>query len=263
MPTRAAISKLKRDMIVLGEMCENALSTAIMALIDRSEEMALSIIEYDREIDEMELAVDSDCLRLLREGNLEGEPLRFVAAAMKISSEMERIGDNAVEICQHVLFLVRQRTVLTDVVDFPNLIEQVGQMMRESIRALVELDKDLAWKIMDEHLVVEDEVAIVTTELMTLMHDRPASIERCCHILAVCKALERVGDLSTNIAEEVIYLVDGTTVRHHIKELHPIGKPIFFTGDDGDGEEVQKTEEKLVKRHTRRIQKRRAAVKKS
>lgn len=248
MPTRAAIEKLKRDLIIMAEMCENALSTAIMALIDRNEEMAESIIEYDKEIDEMELAVDKDCIRLLGEGALEGTNLRFVATSMKISSDLERIGDHAVEICEHVLFLVRQRTVLSEIVDFGVLVEQASQMMRESIKALVETDQKLAWKIIDEHLVIHDELHLVLGEVMEIMYNNPGTIERGVHILTTCKCLERVGDLATNIAEEVIYLVEGKNIRHHIKELRPVGHKIFEAASVPD----LKNEEKIVKQHKKR-----------
>ncbi len=252
MPTKAAINKLKRDLIIMAEMCENALSSAVMALIDRNEELAGTMIDYDNEIDEMELAVDRDCLRLLSEGGLGGKDLRFVATSMKISSDLERIGDYSVEICEHVLFLVRQRTLLSEIIDFSSLVEQSGQIMRESIRALVENDHKLAWKIIDEHLVIHDEMHLVLKEVLEIMYENPGTIERCVHILAVCKSLERVGDLATNIAEEVIYLVEGKNIRHHIKELHSVGNKIF------EGIKIQTSkpnEEEIVIKYKKRSRK--------
>jgi phosphate transport system protein len=235
----------------MAEMCENALSSSVMALIDRNEEMAESMIDYDHEIDEMELAVDRDCVKLLGEGGLDGENLRFVAAAMKISSDLERIGDYAVEVCEHVLFLVRERTVLSSIIDFAPLVEQVSQMMRESIKALVENDRKLAWKIVDEHLVIHDEMHLVFTEILEVMYKNPGTIERGVHILAVCKSLERVGDLATNVAEEVIYMVEGKNIRHHIKELRPVGQHIFKKTSVEDTSSVP-DEEKILQQHRKR-----------
>jgi phosphate transport system protein len=255
MPTRAAVEKLKRDLIIMGEMCENATSTAIMALIDRDEEMAQSAIEYDQEIDEMELAVDSDCLRLLEGGRLEGRTLRFVVAAMKMSRELERVGDNAVEICQHVLFLVKQRSVLPEIIDFAALVEQTSQMVREAVRALVEEDAELAWKIMDERGIVHDEMTLIFRELLAVMHDAPLTIERCCHILAAARSLVRMADLAMNLAEEVIYLVEGRDVRHHVREYRPVTEHEVLHPVAASPEEHAREEEVVVKRHTRRIEK--------
>jgi|GEM_PF-878892 len=256
MPTRAAMDQLKNDLVVMGEMCENALSSAIMALIDRDEDMARGTIRYDGEIDEMELTVDARCVQLLEGGGLKDKPLRFVAAAMKINNDLERIGDHGVEVCEHVLFLVQERTVLTQVVDFSSLVEQVGQMMRESVRALVEEDVALAWKMLDEYPVVRDEVGLIFSEILEVMEESPRAIERCCHILAVSKALERVAALTANVAEEVIYLVEGRTVRHHIEEHHPVGPPVL-AGAREPAREVEEREADLVRRHSRRLEKKR------
>lgn len=247
-----AVEKLKRDLMIMGEMCENAVSTAIMAMVDRDEELAKQAVAYDQEIDEMELAVDQDCLALMAL-ELSDEYLRFCAAAMKISRDLERIGDHATEICEHVLFLVSQKTVLPQVIDFASLVEQVGQMMRESIRALVEHDVKLAWKLIDEHLVIHEEMQLIFAEVLEVMHDSPATIERCCHILAVARALERVGDLCTNVAEEVVYLTAGEVVRHHIREHHPLTPALVTAGAEPDDQAAHETE--VLKRHTRRLEK--------
>jgi phosphate transport system protein len=254
MPTRAAVEKLKRDLIAMGEMCENAMSSSVMALIDRDEDLADQTIEYDKEIDEIELAVGNDCVRLLKEGRLTERHLRFVTVAMKLSRELERIGDHAVEVCEHVLFLVRQRTVLPQIVDFGELVEQIGQMMREGIRAIIEEDVDLAWKMIDEHLVVHDEMQKIFSEVLAVMHADHRTIERCCHILAVARALERVGDLATNLAEEVIYLVEGRDIRHHIREHHPVTPHLVPVAESPEEEERREAE--VVERHTRRRRKR-------
>ncbi|MFH0911349.1 MAG: phosphate signaling complex protein PhoU [Planctomycetota bacterium] len=254
MPTRAIIEKLKNDLIVMGEMCENALSSAVMALIDGDEEMAASIIEYDREIDERELALNQDCLKLFGSGALKKEDLRFAASALKISYDLERIGDQAVDVCGHVLFLVREQTLLSQVVDFASLVEQVGQMMRESVRALVEQDANLAWKMIGEIPVVHEEGARIFAELLAIMHESSRTIERCCHILAVSRSLERVAALTTNIAEEVIYLVEGKTVRHRLRE-HKSLTPSLLSLPMETPEEAVRRETDILQRHTRRLEK--------
>jgi phosphate transport system protein len=258
MPTRKAIDKLKSDLIIMGEMCENSVSSAIMALVDRDAEIAQQTIDYDREIDEMELAVDADCMRLFAEGRLEGANLRFVAAAMKINNDLERIGDLSVEVCEHVVFLAQRRSVLSQIVDFTALVDQISQIIQESIRSLVEHDNSLAWKIIDEHLVVQDEITVIYAEVLDIMRESPRTIERCTHILGLCKALERVADLATNVAEEVVFMVEGKNVRHHITEYRSVvsEEKAVESGSEGMAEH----ESSLVKRHTRRLERKRKTV---
>lgn len=243
MPTRMAIDKLKNDLVVMGEMCESALDTAIMALLDREQDLACYVIDYDREIDEMELNIDRQCVDLMREGKLDGEVLRFVSAAAKINNDLERVGDLAVEISRHVMFLVNEKSILPQVVDFMEMANQVAQMMRESIQALLEHDTTLAWKIIDERQIIEDEVQIVFRHLLAIMKRNDRAIERCCHILFICQNLQRVSDQATNIAEEVIYMAEGVNVRHHLKEMHPF---VQMPLEDSDHAELEDFETELV-----------------
>ncbi len=222
MPHRLAIQKLKSDIVAMGEMSEYALMTAIMSLLDRDTDLACFVLDYDREIDEMELKIDRACSDLLHTNNLTHDEVGFVMAASKINNDIERIGDLACEICQHVLFLVRERSVLAQVVDFNTLVEQAGEMIRESINALMESDTRLAWKIIDERLCVDEEMLLVFRELMDMMRTDQRTVERCCHILFIVKSLRRVADLAANIAEEVVLVSEGVVIRHHIREFHPV-----------------------------------------
>lgn len=221
MPTTLAMEKLKRDLAAMGEMCEYALTTALMALMDRDSELACHVIDYDAEIDEMELAVDRVCVELLQGGQLSGKDTLFVVATTKINNDLERVGDLASVISEHVLFLVREQSVLSQIVDFQAMLEQVGEMVRQSIEALLESDVKLAWQIIDERRKVAEETLINVYSLMELMRSEPRTIERCCHILFIVQSLHRVADQASNIAEEVIFMTEGVNIRHHIREFHP------------------------------------------
>lgn len=248
--TKAAIERLKSHLVVMGEMGEHALATAIMALVDRNSDLACYVIDYDREIDNKELEVDRQCLELMR-GNLEEEDLRFVAAAAKINNDLERVSDLAVEICEHVLFLVREKSVLSHVVDFQDLLEQVGMMMRESISALIEKDTKLAWKIIDERRIVENETQIIFHELVGIIQVDPRTTERCCHILFIVQCLMRVAAQAANIAEELIFTKEGVNVRHHLREFHPVSPAPFGNIDEA---EQQKVETAILKKRKSRQQ---------
>ncbi len=222
MPHRLALDKLKNDLVAMGEMCEHALATALMALVDREPDMALYVIAYDAEIDEMELAVDRECLATMELASLNSLERRFISAAAKINNDLERIGDLAVEVAKHVLFLVKERSLLPQSMDFQSMLDQVSQMIRESICAVLENDTDLAWKILDERMVVEDEFQVSFREILDIMKADRRAIERACHLLFISHSLRRVADQAANIAEEVIFVEEGVKVRHHISEYHPV-----------------------------------------
>lgn len=245
---KMAMDKLKGDLVAMGEVCEYALSTAIMSLVERDSDLAHYIIEYDSEIDEMELAVDRQCSDLLTSGKLNAEEMRFVVAAAKINNDLERIGDLASHICEHVLFLVDEKSILAEVVDFMAMLEQVSEMIRESINALLERDAQLAWKIIDERKIVTDEMRLIFHELLDLMRKDERMIERCCHILFVAQALQRVGDQAANIAEEVIFTEEGVVVRHHLAEFHPMEPAMDFD----DPEQFEQLEAQVVQRKSSR-----------
>ncbi len=239
MPTRMALDKLRRNLMTMGEMCEHALVSAVMALVDRDEDLAYYVINYDDEIDQMELTVDRDCIDLMQGGNLTGADLRFVAAAMKINNDLERVGDLASGICEHIIFLVRERTVLTQVIDFHTMLEQVNLMMRESIQALLDSDVTLAWKIIDERQIVDDEGHVIFRELLDIMKRDSRTIERCCHVLAIQQILHRVADQASNIAEEVIFMEEGVVVRHNIRDFHPVAPNPFGEIDHGIAQQME------------------------
>lgn len=237
MPMRLVLEKLRKDVETMGEMCEFAVASAVMALVDHDADLAFYILDYDREIDEMELAVDQDCIGLMREGRLSEEDLRFVASASRINSDLERVGDLAVDICEHVLFLVREKSVLPDLIDFNDMLDQVNGMMRESVESMLNGDTTLAWKIIDERVIVDEEGQVIFSEILDVMKRDSRAIERCCHVLSIMKSLHRVADQASNIAEEVIYRTDGVVVRHNIRELHPVMPKPF---GDAPGAEAEK-----------------------
>ena len=216
------LNKLKSNLVAMGEMCEYAISTAMMSLLDRDKELACYVIEYDNEVDEMELSIDRHCQTMINSGILSKDECRFVMSAAKINNDLERIGDQATHICEHVLFLLVEKSILAQVVDFIPMVDQVCEMTRESINSLLESDSTLAWKIIDERQIVKSEMSLIFRQLVEIMTNEPRNIERSCHIMFIAQSLMRIADQAANIAEEVIYASEGNIVKHHLDKFHPI-----------------------------------------
>ncbi len=246
---KLALEKLKSSLVAMGEMCEYAVSTAMMSLLDRDRDLACYVIDYDKEIDEIELSIDRQCQTLLLSGKLERNEAKFVITASKINNDLERIGDQAAHICEHVLFLVQEKSILAQVVDFMPMIEQVCEMTRESINALLESDTTLAWKIIDERRIVQDEMRMIFQQLTEIMRKNERNVERACHILFIAQSLHRVADQASNIAEDVIFTTEGKVVRHHLDEYHPI--PILGSSEFGEAEMAQAEKEAIKTRAAR------------
>ncbi len=234
------LDKLKGNLVAMGEMCEYAISTAMMSLLDRDKELACYMIEYDNEIDEIELSIDRQCQTMVNSGKLSKTECRFVMSASKINNDLERIGDQATHICEHVLFLIMEKSILAQVVDFMPMVEQVCEMTRESINSLLENDPTLAWKIIDERQIVKGEMTLIFRQLVEIMKSEPRNIERSCHILFIAQALLRIADQAANIAEEVISATEGKVVRHHLDEFHPLTLTKSIDMSEEESEEVEK-----------------------
>ena len=245
MPHKAALDKLGQDLLIMAEMCERNIDTAIMALIDRDEEMADGVVAYDTEIDQMEMSVERDCLALLARPQLDDQARRFITAGITIGGSLERIGDLAVEISRHVSALVREKSILGQMLEFNELVEQIEQILRESIEALIERDVRLARKIIGEYEAVNNEMVAIFAEITGVMRENPAIIERALHIFLVAALLARVADQTMSVAEEVIFMVEGKTVRHTVRDFSPV--PVE-AADDEDEEDSSIIEEAVVRR---------------
>ena len=235
------LNKLKGNLVAMGEMCEYAISTAMMSLLDRDKELACYVIEYDNEVDEMELSIDRHCQTMLNSGILNKDECRFVVSAAKINNDLERIGDQATHICEHVLFLLVEKSILAQIVDFIPMVDQVCEMTRESINSLLESDSTLAWKIIDERQIVKSEMSLIFRQLVEIMTNEPRNVERSCHIMFIAQSLMRIADQAANIAEEVIYATEGKIVKHHLDKFHPITISKSIDLSEQESEEAERS----------------------
>lgn len=207
------IENLKNKIIRMGEDVEDMVYRATLSIIKRDEQMAQEIIESDDDIDDLEVEIDETCLSLLALYQPVAVDLRFIVTVMKINSELERVGDLAVNIAERGVFLAGQKDLELPF-DFAGMALMAESMLTRSIDSLVNMDVKLAHRIRSE----DDDVDAKNKEIYVLLREAiqnaPDQINYLLHALSVGRHLERIADHATNIAEEVIYLIDAEIVRH-------------------------------------------------
>ncbi len=211
------LQALKRRLLNMGALVEERVHQAIQALIERRPETTDKIIAGDQDVNDLQIEIDDRCLKLLALQQPMATDLRLITAAMKINSDLERIGDQAVNIAENAA-RVLTHPPLKPLLDLPRMAEIAERMTRDSLDAFVRRDPDLARDILardDEVDQLKDQVFRV---LLTYMMADPATIERALGLILVSRNLERIADHATNIAEDVIFLVEAKDVRHHHEE---------------------------------------------
>jgi phosphate transport system protein len=207
------IEHLKELLLRMGAMVEDSIGESIRALLERDTSVAERVIEADNAIDQMELEIDQHTIELIAKMQPAAVDLRFVAAAMKINPELERIADLAVDVCERAVELNREPQ-LKPLIDIPRLARMAQEMVRDSLDAFVRRDADLARRI----IARDDEVDLLTEqsfrELLTYMLEDSRNISRAIRLTFIGKYFERIADAATNICEMVVFLVEGKVIKH-------------------------------------------------
>jgi len=207
------LEKIKKRILGLGAMVEERVRMAIKAIELTDGELANQIMKTDYEIDELEVEVEEECLKILALHQPVAVDLRFLIAVIKINNDLERIGDEAANIAKRVENISRRRRVDLPV-EYTGMAEKAASLLRMSLDSLVRLDLDLAFRV----LILDDEVDEMHREIYDkikeAMAQKPESVGYLINFLTISRHLERIADHCTNIAEEVIYLVEGEIVRH-------------------------------------------------
>ena len=207
------LEALKQTLLAMGALVEDQIRHAMQALVDRDDALASEVIERDRQVNAYDVEVDAQCVELLALHQPAAGDLRFITTAMKIVTDLERIGDQAVNIGQRVIELNREPQ-LKPYIDLPRMAERAQAMVKESLDAFVARDTELARRVRAEDDEVDALKEQIFRELLTFMMEDPRSIPRAIRLILVSRCMERVADHATNIAEMVIYLVEGKMVRH-------------------------------------------------
>src|ERR671936_1215065 len=209
------LDALKQTLLAMGALVEDQIRLTMTALIDRDDALAEGVIQRDREVNAYDVEVDEKCVELLALHQPTAGDLRFLTTAMKIVTDLERIGDQAVNIAQRALELNREPQ-LKPYVDLPRMAERAQRMVKESLDAFVSRDTELARRVCGEDADVDALKEQVFRELLTFMMEDPRTIPRAIRLILISRFLERVADHATNIAEMVIYMVESKMVRHSL-----------------------------------------------
>jgi phosphate transport system protein len=207
------LRELKETMLFEGELVQRAVQNAVTALLTRNSDLARKVIEDDDIINTKEVEIDEFCLKLLALRQPAAKDLRFIATAIKINYDLERMADMGVNICERVLEL-NLEPQLKPYIDLPQMAEIALTMVKESLDAFVKEDPQLAWKVTQDDEKVDQLNEQIFRELLTYMSEDLKTISRATRLLFISKYLERLADHAVNIAELVIFLVQGKIIRH-------------------------------------------------
>jgi len=212
------LNGLNSDILKMGAFAQEAIHKSVEALKNRDRSLANSVIANDALIDELELAIDEKCLDLIARHQPVALDLRFITTGMKLNAELERIADIALDISQRVLELA-DKPLLKPLVDIPILTALSKDMVKMAIDAFVNKDINLAKKVLFSDSEADRLRNAIQKELEEYMIKDSAAIPRAIQLLLIARFLERICDHTTNIAEDVIYMVQAEVVRHHPEKL--------------------------------------------
>lgn len=208
------LEELKESLLKMAAMVEEAIRDAVQALVQRDSGLAQKTFEGEDRINAMENTIEDMCLRLLALRQPMAADLRFITSAMKIITDLERMGDQAVNIAERAISL-NQEPILKPYIDIPRMTEITQSMVRDVLDAFVNRDSKLARSVCERDDLVDGLNSQVFRELLTFMISDPKTITRAVHLMIVCRCLERIADHATNIAEDVIFMVDALVIKHH------------------------------------------------
>ena len=212
------LTKLKESLLAMASHAESAVTRSMRALVERDGALARQVEEDDNVLDQFEIEIDDTAIHLLAKAPLATE-LRLITVAMKISQNLERVGDEAVTIARRALDL-NAEPQLKPYVDLPRMTTMSLGMLRDAISAFVNRQTELARSVIPRDQEVDDLNRQLHRELSSYMVERPNTISRCLHLMVISKALERIADHATNIAEEVVYLYEAKDIRHADQKRH-------------------------------------------
>ena len=212
------LEALKRRILEMGQIVAERARVALHALLDQDATAARRVIYGDDAIDEREVAIEEEALKILALHQPVATDLRWVIAVLKVNSDLERVGDLAVNIAERAAFLATRDSIGIRL-DFERMGEKALGMLNDCLRAMVDLDVPLARRVIASDQEVDEMNKVMFVALQDRMVEDPSVIQRAIHYLSASRHLERIGDHATNIAEDVVFLVEGTVIRHQHEEF--------------------------------------------
>ena len=209
------LNDIREKLLEMGGKVEVMLANAMQSLVERDTELAESTIAFDHEINRLEMVIDEKCLEVLARRQPAARDLRFITLALKIVTDLERIGDQCANIAKRAKELNLEPS-LKPYIDMPRMAQAASDMVKEALDAFVRGDEALAIKVCEDDQFVDDLNEQIQRELLTFMMGDPSTITRAIKINHISKCLERIADHATNVAEMVIFMVKGKDIRHTI-----------------------------------------------
>jgi phosphate transport system protein len=212
------LDALKQQLLRMGGRTEAIIQKSVESLKRRDSGLAGEVFEDDRAIDRMEIEIDERCVSLLALRQPMASDLRFITASLKIANDLERVGDHGVNIAGNAIKL-NQEPPLKPLVDIPRMADMAAGMLREALDAFVRRDAATARRLVRRDDDVDNLNRQLFRELVSFMIEDPHTITRAMELILVARNLERVADLATNIAEEVVFIAEARIIKHHAEEL--------------------------------------------
>jgi len=207
------LENLKKQLLMMGSMVEQAIDKSMLSLAERRPDLAEDVAKSDDEIDQKENQIEEECLKLLALHQPVAADLRLVVGVLKVNNDLERMGDLAINIAERSIYLASQEP-LNVVLDFPLMIEGVREMVKGSLDALVNENTDTARKVLEKEPEIDEVNRQMFVVIQDVMRKEPDTVDRAVQLLSASRYLERIADLATNIAEDVVFMVEGDLIRH-------------------------------------------------
>ena len=207
------LRKLREQLLLMAAKVEEMIERSMHALVERDSLLAREMIEFDHQINRLEVESDEACLRILARRQPVASDLRFITIALKLVTDLERMGDCGVNICERVIEL-NDEPPLKPYLDLPRMAEVAQGMVRDALDAFVEGDAERAQEVIEKDALLDTYYADIFRVLLTYMMEDPRNIYRATRVQSIAKYLERIGDHATNLAESVVFMVRGKDIRH-------------------------------------------------
>jgi phosphate transport system protein len=207
------LEKIKEHILKMGAFVEDAIQKSIKSLVERDRDLAIQVIDGDAIVNNFDVEIEEECIRFLAIWQPTGSNLRLVTTAIKIITDLERMGDLAVDVCERSVELLDEPP-LKPFIDIPRMAEAAQKMLKDSLDSFVAKDADQALRVCASDDFVDNLNHQIFNELLLYMLKDPKNISRAVRLTYITKYLERVADHATNIAEMVVYMVQGKVIRH-------------------------------------------------
>jgi phosphate transport system protein len=211
------LKELKEDLLKMGSLVETAIHDAVSGLVSRDSKLAERTIKEDEKINTREISIEKKCLQLLALQQPMAADLRFIVSTLQIIKDLERMGDQAVNIAERALIL-NQEPPVKPFIDLPKMATLVESMLKDSLDAFVNRDVKKAKNVCEGDDQVDNYNEKIFHELLSIMIKDQTTVSRAVYLILIGRSLERIADHATNIAEDVIYMVEGRVIKHHAEE---------------------------------------------